>query len=200
MATAVDLKSSRRLLLRGWRAIDQVEQLAAAWGWPQREVSVSAPDPFEEPSSVSWWGDAQRLVMTHYDDWDVRLSYLIFTGADAGEVREAFESAEARLDTWSLDELLAAARDASDPDDVAKAVERAAYGAPKEFDERFFTVIDDALRHDDARVREGGIWAASMAQYPQLQPQLMVIARTDEMERLREMAAVLVRNTDDDAR
>ncbi|MES4906173.1 MULTISPECIES: hypothetical protein [unclassified Streptomyces] len=192
---AVDFTSSRRLILRVWRATDEVDRLVTAWGWPQLAVSVSV-DLFEQPSSVSW-GDDARLVMTCYDDWDVRLSYLIFFGGDAGEVSEAFESAEAQLDTWSLDELLAEVRSASDPDDLAKAVERAAYGAPVEFDERFFAVIDDALRHNDARVREGGLWAVSMAQYPQFQPQIMAIAGTDEVEVLREMAAVLVRRTDD---
>ncbi|GLY68592.1 hypothetical protein [Amycolatopsis taiwanensis] len=137
--------------------------------------------------------------MAYYDDWDVRLSYLIFYGAEAGKVSEAFKTAEARLDTWSLDELLGEARGASDPDDLAKAVERAAYGAPLEFDERFYALINDALRHNDARVREGGIWAVSMAQYPQFQPLIMTIAETDEEEMLREMAALLVAGTDSDA-
>ncbi|WP_156960369.1 hypothetical protein [Amycolatopsis taiwanensis] len=193
----VGVVCSRRLMLRDWRrAIDEVERLAAAWGWSQSAVSVCA-DPFEEPTSVSW--DGAWLGMTYYDDWDVRLSYLIFYGAEAGKVSEAFKTAEARLDTWSLDELLGEARGASDPDDLAEAVERAAYGAPLEFDERFYALIDDALRHNDARVREGGIWAVSMAQYPQFQPLIMTIAETDEEEMLREMAAVLVAGTDSDA-
>jgi hypothetical protein len=170
--------------------------MAEAWGWQWLRVSVGV-DPFEEPSSDSWGNASGRLEMTCYDDWDVRLSYVMFFGTDAGEVREAFERAEAELDVWSLDELVAAARSASDPDDLAEAVERAAYGAPEEFDERFFAVINDALRHDDPRAREGGIWAASMAKYPQFQPQIRAIAEADEVEVLREMAAVLVRSADD---
>jgi hypothetical protein len=40
-------------------------------------------------------------------------------------LNEVFKSAEARLDTWSLNELLDEARSTPDPDHLAKAVERA---------------------------------------------------------------------------
>ncbi|GGP14260.1 hypothetical protein GCM10012278_69330 [Nonomuraea glycinis] len=198
----VDVVGSRRLMLRptrGWRDIDPVEGLAQAWGWQQRTVTVSAPDPFEEPLHVSWWDEDLPMALHYYEDFDVRFSYLIITGVDAGEVGDAFERAETWLDAWSLEELLAEARSDSDPEDRAKAVERAGFAAPLEFDERFFAVIDDALRHDDPRVREGGIWAVTMALYPQFQPRLETIAETDEVEVLRKMAEALARGLDDDS-
>ncbi|WP_343948648.1 hypothetical protein [Nonomuraea longicatena] len=193
----MDVARSRRLMLRpsrGWRDIDPVEGLAKAWGWPQRAVTVSAPDSFEEPLHVSWWADDVPMALHYYEDFDVRFSYLTITGVDAGGVADAFGRAEACLGAWSLDELLAEVRGASDPQDRATAVERAGFGSPPEFDERFFVVIEDALRHHDGRVREGGIWAVTMALYPQFQPLLKTIAETDEVEALREMAAALARS------
>jgi len=85
MAMAVGATNSRQLILRS-RHGDEVDRMAEAWGWQWLRVSVGV-DPFEEPSSDSWGNASGRLEMTCYDDWDVRLSYVMFFGRDAGEAR-----------------------------------------------------------------------------------------------------------------
>lgn len=104
---------------------------------------------------------------------------------------------EAMLNTWRLAELVAEVDSASVPVALARALIRAGLGAPEEFDDRFFTRIDDALRHADPRVRETVLWSVSFVPYPNYRPQLAFVRDNDAVEDLRDTAGILLEGFDD---
>jgi len=168
--------SARYIVLRDRFAEEQVGRFAVELGWSRQWETAADPD--EGISYAVGWG-AGALSVEYSEDDVSRHSYLCFAGPDAAAVEGATELAEARLDTWRVEELLTAVDLATEPVELARAVIRAGLGAPRELDERFYAVIDDALQHPDARVREAAVWAISYVPQPQYRRRLEALRDHD---------------------
>ena len=170
--------SARYIVLRDRLAEEQVGRFAVELGWSRQWET--AADPEEGISYAVGWG-AGALSVEYCEDDVSRHSYLCFAGPDAAAVEGLTELAEARLDAWRVEELLTAVDSATEPVELAGAVIRAGLGAPRELDERFFAVVDDALQHPDARVREAAVWAISYVPHPRYRRRLEAL-RDDDPE------------------
>jgi hypothetical protein len=134
--------TSRRLVLKGCPARDQAENVAAERGWVK--FSEIAPDAdgvglFEMQYRV-WPGLAFFYVENDLSG-DCSVGFIVTDVLSEVDPDEQLSDLESSFDTWSVDELLDAVDRAGSPVDYARAVLRAAIGAPVEFDERFFERI-----------------------------------------------------------
>ncbi|MGW0791111.1 hypothetical protein ACWD04_23425 [Streptomyces sp. NPDC002911] len=186
---------TRRMVLRPRFSEDEVNRLAVELGWPRREEY--AADPEEGTPYQVVWAAGPKLSLHYFEDDIARNSYVVVVGEDAAAVRGAAEIIEVRLHTWRLDELVAEVDSSSGPTELTQAVIRAGLGAPEEFDDRFFTRINDALRHSDTRVRESAVWSVSYVPYPNYRPQLVQVRDHDPDEDLRDTAGLLLEGFDE---
>ncbi len=168
--------SARYVVLRERFSEERVGRFAVGLGWSRQWETTADPD--EGISYAVGWG-AGTLSVEYCEDDVSRHSYLCFAGEDAAAVEGATELAEARLDAWRVEDLLTAVDSATEPVELASAVIRAGLGAPRELDERFFAVIDDALQHPDARVREAAVWAVSYVPHPEYRGRLEALRDHD---------------------
>ncbi|PUB26247.1 hypothetical protein C8K30_106336 [Promicromonospora sp. AC04] len=168
--------SARYVVLRERFAEERVGRFAVELGWSRQWETTADPD--EGISYAVGWG-VGTLSVEYCEDDVSRHSYLCFAGEDAAAVEGATELAEARLDAWRVEDLLTAVDSETEPVELARAVIRAGLGAPRKLDERFFAVIDGALQHPDARVREAAVWAVSYVPQPQYRRRLEALRDHD---------------------
>lgn len=185
---------SCRLVLRHSSAEDEVERFAATLGWPR--VGEQQEDPETGASREIMWA-AGTAVSLHYVEDPVSLhSYVIARGHDPNVVNSLIQLADGNLDTWSLDELLGAVREADEPAGLARAVIRAGLGSPDDFDVRFFECISQAMSHSDTWVREAALYATTYAAWPQYRHLLEHAAHRDPDAERRDDASIVLESFD----
>lgn len=108
---------------------------------------------------------------------------------DANEITTALRDFFSPL---THDELLGDIDASKNVDERARAVMRAGLGAPREFDNRFYVQIANAMESSDTDIREAGAWAASFLFWPEFQPFLERIESSDPDESLRDAAKVIL--------
>ncbi|MER5291774.1 hypothetical protein ABT382_06740 [Streptomyces pharetrae] len=179
---------SRRLLLRELHAEAHVSAYVRELGWKVHEVR--RPYPGEEEYRVIWAANPQ--LMLHYiEDEVAERSFVFIIGADAELVSGSESVFERRLNAVTLDELIDEVDSASSLEQLSEALLRAGVGAPREFDERFFSRIINALSHPSSEVREGALWAVTYSPWSQYRERVLDISRSDPEEELREMANIV---------
>ncbi|MFC8798472.1 hypothetical protein ACFT2C_12130 [Promicromonospora sp. NPDC057138] len=181
--------SARNVVLRERFAEEEVGRFAVELGWSRQWET--AADPEEGICYAVGWG-AGTLSVEYCEDDVSRHSYLCFAGDDAAAVDGVTELAEARLGAWRVEDLLTAVDTATEPVELGRAVIRAGLGAPRELDDRFFAVIDDALQHPDARVREAGVWAISYVPHPKYRRRLEALRDHDPEHEVWSTAEILL--------
>ncbi|MFF5077466.1 HEAT repeat domain-containing protein [Actinoplanes sp. NPDC000266] len=154
-------------------------------------------DPEEGTSYQLIWQAEPSVEVSYFDDEASGARFLVVVAEDAGAARATGERLESGLDTWRVDDLVAAVDDAENPVELARAVLRAGVGAPEEPDERFLSRITRAMRHEDERVRETAIWAATYVPRPQYRSALIEVRDHDDSDELRELAEITLESYDD---
>ncbi|MGW4045203.1 hypothetical protein [Streptomyces sp. NPDC004721] len=182
---------SRRLVLRELRAEAHVSAYARELGWKVREVRQADPEEATEYRVV--WAANPQLLLHYIEDEIPERSFVFVIGSDAELVHGAAGVFEEHLNALTLEELIADVDGAVlSPERLSDAVLRAGVGAPREFDERFFTRIDAALRHPDPQVREGALWAVTYSPWSQYRERVLEMSRSDPDQQLREAASILL--------
>ena len=90
------------------------------------------------------------------------------------------------------DELLGDIGESKAVDERAHAVVRAGLGAPQEFDSRFYVQIKNAVESAESRIREAGVWGASLTRWQEFQPLFEQIESGDPEKRLRIAAKAIL--------
>ncbi|WP_381800050.1 HEAT repeat domain-containing protein [Streptomyces niveus] len=173
----------------------EVSDVAAELGWGR--FAVHPADPEEGTTYQVVWRVGTKLSLNYFEDEIARNSYVVVTGEDETAVRGTAELVEARLNTWSVDSLLAEVDEAEEPIELARAVIRAGLGAPDNFDERFFVRVNSALGHADPRVREAALWSVTYSAWADFRPRLEGVCRNDDVPDLRETAAIVLEGFDE---
>jgi hypothetical protein len=101
------------------------------------------------------------------------------------------ELVERALPLVGYEELLGAVDVATTEDERAWAVARIGFGAPYDYDERFFARIRDAMHDDSGWVRTAAVWATTYSFWPDFQELLEEIARDNRDPRLQEEARMI---------
>jgi hypothetical protein len=118
-------------------------------------------------------------------------SFVQVSGDDDEEVEARTAILREYYEPLTDDELLAALDAADTLDERRVALIRVGLGAPRTADDRFFTVIVNAMRDQSVRVREAGLWAATYALWPELLPLVEEMETTDSYAGLRAQAHAL---------
>jgi hypothetical protein len=138
------------------------------------------------------WGKNDGLNLRYQQDALSRSPGVCIMGGDERQVLAASRIVLQALNPATLEELL----DASDalaywPADFMLALLRLGFGAPVEFDDRFFERIQGALRHSLTEVRYASVWATFHTRWPQFEP-LLVRAAQDDLDEVVRHAATRV--------
>jgi hypothetical protein len=107
-----------------------------------------------------------------------------YVASYAGPVKDYLQPLE-------QEELLTAATEEAEESRRARMVLRAGFGAPHQFDDRFFSVIRDAMHATSAFVRDAAIHATQYSFWPQYVYELTRVARADPEPLIREVAGHL---------
>jgi len=150
---------SRRLVLRPGTDEDSADEFAARIGM-LRHADVPANEEEGVPRQIVWHADSGPAL--HYrEDILSGLPYVVVTAEGALELDELVELTEIVLDTWRVPELWQAVDANGDADDLPEAILRMGLGAPKEFDEEFFSRVRDALQNEREEVCEAALLATT---------------------------------------
>lgn len=169
----------------------RVEEFAQREGWPRVARDTAADDDFRD---VSWYpADGGSVVLTEF--LGIGESAVAVNSDDASRAVDLLNRLEEAVDTYRLDELLAAVG-ADDPGDRADAILRLGLGAPRDPDPRFVTAIISAMADPDPVVRDAAVWASSYVPFAAYRNPLRGL-RDDEDEDVREAATVLLESFDE---
>lgn len=180
---------SQRLVLRSFRAEDSVQALADSLGWPR---AAERPATREQPRRVVW-EIVPGINLSYIEDEALHASYVVVTSSTSpGEIANFLRLTSDNLDGYSVEDLTTLGVDAVTPEDRARALALAGLGAPKVADDGILSLVANAARDPDARVREAVVIAASYAEWPELRPVLGDIAARDREKAVRKLAKKLL--------
>ncbi|WP_158692830.1 hypothetical protein [Streptomyces roseochromogenus] len=133
----------RRMVLRPGVGEEEVAAFAAGLGYPRRADSP-ADEESGTPRQIIWHAENSPVV-TYREDVTSGLPYVIVMAYSSADLREVTELAELVLHTWTLPDLLQAVDSTNDPEELGDALLQMGLGAPREFDEEFFSRVREGL-------------------------------------------------------
>jgi hypothetical protein len=180
-----------RYILRDFPAREQVEEFADANEWPL--VSEAPGDPERYVSKHTIWLTPTTITLDYEEEYVSQHAYAYYRGRDLEAIPELVGKLEDALHPWTREELLSAVSNSRTGPERARAVMRAALGAPLEFDQEFFEAVKSCMEAHDAPLRNAAAFAAGSASWPQFRPLLERIASQDPEMEVREMAQGVLR-------
>lgn len=174
-----------RFALRKMPSLTEVAEFADKLGWPM-EKDIKGDQTRRIFREVTWFAKP-RLNLKYVEDLLSPQCCVVLQGDDEDVTRISKYIIE-HLNPWSVEELLANARDAADPVRRAHAVVRLGMGSPDAYDKQFFRQLSEALHDSDEWVREAAIWATHYCRYAKLVKLLEQVAANDPEEHLRTAA------------
>ncbi|MFE4359176.1 MULTISPECIES: hypothetical protein [Streptomycetaceae] len=148
---------------------------------------VNATLHFGLTREVAWELGPFHIHYAEEHPYGVR--FVMVTGEDRSDVDGATDLLARFLQPVSADDLLRAVDEADSIEDRRASLVRAGVGAPLTLDEPFFRRITDAMCDRTGEIREGGLWAAVYAFWPELLPLIAEMGTSDPEESLRDQAA-----------
>jgi hypothetical protein len=169
---------------------DVIECAALMKAEMKREVTAS---PEVGLAREITWAVALRNYLHYGQEYPYGSRFVMLTGADHDEVdtltRIVSDYLEPLKDAEQLDALVCA----QEVEHRRAMLVRAGIGAPTSCDSDFLAPITVAMMRDqNARIREGGLWEAMYALWPELLPAVMELT-VDPDKLLRAQAEALVR-------
>ncbi|MGR6924509.1 hypothetical protein ACU635_60535 [[Actinomadura] parvosata] len=180
----------RRLVLRdGDGESDVIECAALMKAEMKREVTAS---PEVGLAREITWAVAWRNYLHYGQEYPYGSRFVMLTGADHDEVDTLTRIVSDYFEPLEDAELLDAVVCAHEVEHRRAMLVRAGIGAPTSCDSAFLAPITEAMRDQNARIREGGLWAAMYALWPELLPAVMELT-VDPEKLLRDQAGALMR-------
>ena len=137
------------------------------------------------------WTMPGGVAIYSADDIRSGCTCVVIIGEDVSHVSNYAGPIREYLQPLEQEELLRAVTEEADVVRKARMVLRAGFGAPHQFDDRFFSVIRDAMFDASAFVRDAAIHATRYSPWPQYVDELMRVAREDPDSLIREVAGGL---------
>ncbi|WP_443229350.1 hypothetical protein [Streptomyces sp. 2A115] len=119
------------------------------------------------------------------------IEFVFISGPQQGSVDELTGIFSRFFEPVSDEFLLAGTSKEGSVDERRMGLVRAGLGAPLTADARYLDTIVAAMHHEDSRVREGGLWAALYALWPEFLHDIEEMASGDQKPLLREQAQAL---------
>jgi len=189
--------TSRRLVLKHCPAREEASRMADQHGWTKYSEM-----PIEEGESDSvevLWRVRPGLAFFYVENYlsdDCAVGLIWSEPPVDSEGEELLREIEQGVDVWSVNELLGAIDTAESDVELARALMRAALGAPVDFDPRFLERISRALSHPEPMVRETAVAAMMYPAWPQFRPVLRKVAQEDPSERVLARAMTILESYD----
>lgn len=137
------------------------------------------------------WTMAGGVAIYSAEDIRSGCTCVVIIGENESHVSSYSGSIKEYLQPLEQEELLSAVIEEADANLKARMVLRAGFGAPYQFDDRFFSVIRDAMFDASAFVRDAAIHAIRYSPWPRYIGELMRVAREDPEWLIREVAGGL---------
>jgi hypothetical protein len=185
---------TRRLVLKSFPADDVAARVAEARGWEM--YSDTQAEAGETVREVMW--RVSPGVSFFYVEGDLSDDCCVgFIARTDSSIDELLDGVESVVDSWSVDDLLAAVDNATgDSVALARAVMRLGLGSPVDFDERFYERLEVCARNSESIVREVAIAAMAYPAWPQLRSVLTTLAQSDPVQNVRDRAADMLDDYD----
>ncbi|HEX8705525.1 MAG TPA: HEAT repeat domain-containing protein [Myxococcaceae bacterium] len=178
--------SLERIALGEGASETEAREVARARGW---RLTHDVPGNAEGPRELVWAAEGGAAV--HFYD-DPPVLYMVVEGSPA-QVRALADAVRASLPVFGYNEAARAVGAGGSPDQLKLALRRTAVAAPSRHDPRFFELLLSGLRHADARVRAGTVFALSYVGWPAFRPELERLAQADPDAEVRANAARLLK-------
>ncbi|WP_327129800.1 hypothetical protein [Streptomyces sp. NBC_01727] len=163
-------------------AEEQAERCAESLGWPCRGEIPADPDQ-GIPYEVQWWAGPGLIL--HFLVDDLSGSAAVCVSGDSRDVVEAaVELVKSQIPFNSFEGLRNAVDTAVGSMDAARALIRAAIGAPQDFDDGLFSRVGSLLFGADPVLQEAAVWAVSYAPWPEFRAVLREFLSVSSDERL----------------
>ncbi|WBO67904.1 HEAT repeat domain-containing protein [Streptomyces camelliae] len=177
---------SRRLVFRHPDP-SQAERVATQHGW----ASLGSRGGHRKAVELVWAVDDET---TFHCVEDVASGEFccFFRGSRIDGVTDAFRRIDAEVDAWSSAELIDQVYAEAPPMERVGALFRLGLGAPAAFDDEFFDAFMVALRDEHPMIRAAAARTAAYMEWPQLLPELRIIASGDTDARVRGEAEQVV--------
>jgi hypothetical protein len=172
-----------RVVLRGKAAKEDFAELAYFQDWVIDEI-VPASD--EEPYEEVWITTDGNTEAHLIDDHLIGLVYVDVVGQHRDNVVALIRS---RLDNYSREEVIDAARSAGDPQELDRVVRLAGAVATEGFDKDLFEIFRRALESEDPQTRIAAIITAGYTEWHEFIPLIGRLARGDPDQVVRDTAA-----------
>jgi hypothetical protein len=179
---------SRRYIPRTRDLESVVRRLAEDHGWT---LAFERPaDSHQDIGIALIWEIIVGLTVAYYDEPRFQIPCLIVRSArHLSEVREYEAFLTRRLDLLDDSELLAAPS-LAEPDSEAQALSliKLGYGAPVDFDQRYFDRLSSATRAAHSEIRDAALRGMNYTEWPQFRPVLQQVAKRDPDRSVRKLA------------
>lgn len=179
---------SRRYISRTRDLESVVRRLAEVHGWT---LAFERPADSQQGIGIALiWEIIVGLTVAYYDEPRVQVSCLIARSArHLSEVREYEAFLTRRLDLLDVSELLAAPS-LAEPGSKAEVLSllRLGFGAPVEFDQRYFDRLSSAMRAANSEIRDAALRGMNYTEWPQFRPVLQQVAKRDSNRSVRKLA------------
>ncbi|MFE9341410.1 hypothetical protein [Streptomyces sp. NPDC007063] len=182
---------SRRMVLRPGTDEESVDELAARLGLA-RHADIPMNEEEGVPRQVIWHAETGP-ALNYREDMFSALPYVVVTAENSHDLSEFVDIVEAVLDTWRVPELLQTVDANAEPNALPEAILRMGLGAPKEFDQDFFSHVRDALGVDREDVREAALLAMTYQPWSQYETLIENFLEQEGMsEPLEETARIIL--------
>jgi hypothetical protein len=156
------------MVLRAGVGEADVEQFAARLGYPRRAENEADEDNWV-PRQIIWHAGSGAVV-SYREDLLSELPYIVIMAQNHEELREFIELAEVVLNTWRLPWLLREVDTCEgSAADMSEAILRMGLGAPREFDNDFYSRVVRGLSNEHEEVVESALYATTYEPWQEYQ-------------------------------
>ncbi|MFE6690803.1 hypothetical protein ACFVFQ_30565 [Streptomyces sp. NPDC057743] len=179
----------RPLVLRDDEAAQKLMDVSHTLNWQfiRDNAELAASEHVQE----TVWSPREQVFVHLVTDGPTR-SRSVYVSSTPDAIARAVGVLEFLVDTLdfcSLDELSSDATEAATEKQRAIALVRLGMGAPKDYEERVFTLLEGGFRHPHPTVRNAAIWATRFALWPQFIPLMERMKDEDPEPILQSVAA-----------
>lgn len=185
---------SDRIILRRTPREADVAYMAGLHGW-QKGLTI-ADDPAAGELYQVLRATNKGSTISYIEDAVSRNCYAVVASRREQETAALARLLTEELNAWERPQLLLSVDESADALDRARAVVRLGLGAPRKFDEDFFTRIRAACTDENEWIREAAVWATSYSPWSQHRPLLEATAEKDSVGKIREKARLILKGFD----
>jgi hypothetical protein len=178
MGSSVAYRSRRLVFRRSER--DEAERVAQEFGWPELGSRGGGGKSVE-----TVWRVDDGTTFHCVEDVTSGEVCGLFRGPRLDDVNAGYRSVESKVDAWSSNDLVDQIYADLPVVERVGAIFRLGLGAPAGFTADFFDAFMTSLRDEEAMVRAATVRSAAYLEWPQLLPELRMVASGDTDPRVR---------------